>query len=151
MAATAEGVCALSFGERGAESLPETGAAPAAHPTMLDAWIDAVHAHIDDGTALPSLPLHLQGTAFQQTVWQALRDIPAGQTRSYSAIAAAVGAPRAMRAVGSACAANRVAVLVPCHRVLRGDGGLGGFRWGAAIKQALLAAEGQADRHGAYT
>ena len=88
-----------------------------------------------------SVPVELVGTAFQQRVWEALMRIPAGQTRSYAELAASLGMPRAARAVARACAGNRVAVLVPCHRVIRGDGSLGGYRWGLPRKQALLDAE----------
>lgn len=85
-----------------------------------------------------ALPLDLRGTAFQRKVWQALRDIPAGKTSTYTEIAARIGLPRAVRAVAGACAANLLAVVVPCHRVLRKDGGLSGYRWGVARKRRLL-------------
>lgn len=88
--------------------------------------------------ALPDLPLDLQGTVFQRRVWQALRALPAGETLSYSALARRLGQPRAARAVAQACAANRCALAVPCHRVVRSDGAPGGYRWGAARKQRLL-------------
>ena len=84
------------------------------------------------------LPLDVRGTAFQQRVWQALRGIPAGTTASYSEIAARIGSPRAVRAVAQACAANTLAVAIPCHRVVRNDGGLSGYRWGVQRKRALL-------------
>lgn len=87
------------------------------------------------------LPVDLAGTAFQMRVWRALRDIPAGMTCTYSQVAANIGAPRAVRAVGSACAANPAALVVPCHRVVRGDGSLGGYRWGADVKEDILAGE----------
>jgi AraC family transcriptional regulator of adaptative response/methylated-DNA-[protein]-cysteine methyltransferase len=87
------------------------------------------------------LPLDVEGTAFQIRVWEALRAIPAGETRTYGEIAAAIGAPRAVRAVGSACGANVVALAVPCHRVVRSDGSLGGYRWGVEKKAALLSSE----------
>jgi AraC family transcriptional regulator of adaptative response/methylated-DNA-[protein]-cysteine methyltransferase len=88
------------------------------------------------------IPLDLRGTTFQWKVWEALRAIPAGETRTYQAVARAAGSPRAIRAVGAACAANRVAVLVPCHRVIRADGSLAGYRWGPRRKAALLEREG---------
>lgn len=91
-----------------------------------------------------SLPLDLRGTAFQQRVWQALRGIPPGQTASYSDIARRIGAPTSVRAVARACAANPVALAVPCHRVLRIDGGISGYRWGVDRKRALLAREAAA-------
>ena len=87
------------------------------------------------------LPLDIRGTAFQQRVWQALRDIPSGHTVSYRELAARIGAPRAVRAVASACAANPLAVIVPCHRVVRSNGELAGYAWGIERKRALLAHE----------
>ena len=90
---------------------------------------------------MPSLPLDLRGTPFQRAVWAALRDIPPGRTETYSQVAARIGRPGAARAVARACAANPVALLVPCHRVVPSAGGTGGWRWGAARKRALLARE----------
>ena len=87
------------------------------------------------------LDIELIGTAFQQRVWQALMKIPPGQTLSYAQLAASLGRPSAARAVARACAQNRLAVIVPCHRIVRGDGSLGGYRWGLPRKQALLDAE----------
>lgn len=92
----------------------------------------------------PDLPLDPHGTAFQQRVWQALRVIPPGHTLSYAELAARIGAPRAVRAVAGACAANALAVVIPCHRVLRSDGGLSGYRWGVARKRELLQREQEA-------
>jgi AraC family transcriptional regulator of adaptative response/methylated-DNA-[protein]-cysteine methyltransferase len=89
-----------------------------------------------------TLPLDVRGTAFQQRVWQALREIPAGQTVSYAELAERVGAPRGARAVAGACAANAIAVAIPCHRVVRNDGSISGYRWGVERKQALLEREG---------
>ncbi len=94
----------------------------------------------DPGTGL-DLPLDIRGTAFQQRVWQALRDIPAGQTLSYAQVAQCIGSPRSVRAVAGACAANAIAVAIPCHRVVRSDGGLSGYRWGTERKRALLERE----------
>ena len=87
------------------------------------------------------LPLAITGTAFQQHVWQALRDIPAGTTLSYSQLAQRLGKPQAVRAVASACAANKIAILIPCHRIVRSNGELSGYRWGIERKQALLERE----------
>ncbi|MGC2485564.1 MAG: bifunctional DNA-binding transcriptional regulator/O6-methylguanine-DNA methyltransferase Ada [Acidimicrobiales bacterium] len=87
------------------------------------------------------LPLDVVGTAFQVRVWEALRRIPSGETRTYSQVAAEIGEPRAVRAVGSACGANQVALIIPCHRVIRQDGTLGGYRWGPDVKESLLRAE----------
>src|SRR4029078_6400917 len=88
------------------------------------------------------LPLDVRGTAFQQRVWQALRDIPAGTTLSYAHLARRHGAPKSVRAVAQACGANPLAVAIPCHRVVRNDGSLSGYRWGVQRKQHLLAREG---------
>ena len=90
------------------------------------------------------LPLDVRGTAFQQRVWRALREIPSGSTASYAAIAERIGAPKAVRAVAQACASNPVAVAIPCHRVVRTDGALSGYRWGAERKRALLDREAAA-------
>ena len=87
------------------------------------------------------VPVDLIGTAFQKKVWDALMKIPHGQTRSYTQIAEAIGHPRSMRAVANACANNHVAIVVPCHRVVRGDGSLGGYRWGLPMKQRVLERE----------
>ncbi|RVC07413.1 methylated-DNA--[protein]-cysteine S-methyltransferase, partial [Mesorhizobium sp. M7A.F.Ca.AU.002.02.1.1] len=91
------------------------------------------------------LPLDVRGTAFQQRVWQALRAIPAGQTVSYAEIAHRIGAPKAARAIAAACAANNLAVAIPCHRVIRKDGALSGYAWGAERKRALLDREAASD------
>lgn len=90
-----------------------------------------------------ALPLDIQGTAFQQQVWQALRDIPAGQTASYRDIAERIGKPQAVRAVAGACAANKLAVIIPCHRVVRNDGAISGYRWGVERKRQLLEIEAE--------
>ena len=87
------------------------------------------------------LPLDIRGTAFQQKVWQALQKIPPGRTATYAEIAASIGLPKAVRAVAGACAANPVAVAIPCHRVVRSDGNLSGYRWGVARKRELLKRE----------
>ena len=94
------------------------------------------------GRAAPALPLDVQGTAFQARVWSALQDIPAGQTRTYTEVAESLGSPSSVRAVARACATNKVALVVPCHRVIRADGDLAGYRWGLAVKRSLLQAEG---------
>jgi AraC family transcriptional regulator of adaptative response/methylated-DNA-[protein]-cysteine methyltransferase len=99
-----------------------------------------VRAALEGAGAPPALDP--QGTGFQRAVWDELARIPRGATRSYADVARAVGRPDAVRAVAGACAANNIAVLVPCHRVLRADGALGGYRWGVSRKRALLAAEG---------
>jgi AraC family transcriptional regulator of adaptative response/methylated-DNA-[protein]-cysteine methyltransferase len=93
------------------------------------------------GHRAAALPVEVQGTAFQARVWQALQEIPAGQTRTYAQVADQIGEPTATRAVARACATNKVALVVPCHRVIRGDGSLAGYRWGLAVKASLLEAE----------
>jgi AraC family transcriptional regulator of adaptative response/methylated-DNA-[protein]-cysteine methyltransferase len=103
--------------------------------------LDSVLASLRERAPLPSLPLDVQGTPFQRQVWEALRAIPAGERRTYGELAASLGRPSGARAVANACAANPVAIVIPCHRVVRGDGELGGYRWGAERKRALLAAE----------
>ncbi|MDQ3227384.1 MAG: methylated-DNA--[protein]-cysteine S-methyltransferase, partial [Chloroflexota bacterium] len=97
---------------------------------------------LQNRTLLPTLPLDAPGTPFQRQVWNALQAIPAGERRTYGEVAASLGKPDAARAVASACAANPVAIVIPCHRVVRADGETGGYRWGAERKQALLALEG---------
>ena len=144
-----QGVCAVLLGDDDAALLAELRQCfpdrvmqrdEAPHP-----WFSAALAQLA-GTPpaqahAMSLPLEMGGTAFQQAVWTALRQIPPGQTVTYSELAQQVGRPRAVRAVASACAANVLAVLVPCHRVVRRDGSPSGYRWGLARKQALLARE----------
>ena len=106
---------------------------------MADVMI-ALRALCDGGDA-PDLPVDVQGTAFQARVWRALREIPVGQTRTYSEVAAAIGSPTSVRAVARACATNPVALAIPCHRVVRSDGSLAGYRWGLAVKETLLSRE----------
>ena len=144
VAATGRGVCAVYLGDDDSalayglrEEFPE--AEVHADDAALAAHVAAVLAAVETGQA--DLPLDVRASAFQAWVWQALRDIPRGQTRSYAEIANAIGVPGAARAVGSACARNPVSVVVPCHRVLRSDGGLGGYRWGLPRKQRLLEIE----------
>lgn len=145
VAVTERGVCAIALGDDEAVLLAELQREfPKAQLQRIDAGRDdylvprlqAVAERLR-GHAV-TLPLDLVGTAFQQRVWQALMTIPRGQTRSYREIAEQLGMPRAARAVARACAQNRLAVVVPCHRVVRGDGSLGGYRWGLPTKQQLL-------------
>jgi len=107
-----------------------------------DRLVDSVVAHVEGQRSAEALPLDVRATAFQWQVWRALQRIPEGATRTYQEIARELGRPSAARAVARACASNRVAILIPCHRVVRGDGALGGYRWGVARKAALLAREG---------
>jgi len=108
---------------------------------MVDAALDVVDGHAGGNGAKAELPLDLRGTAFQLRVWEALRKIPRGQTRSYSQLARELGNPKATRAVARACAMNRVALVVPCHRVMGVSGALTGYRWGLERKRKLLEAE----------
>lgn len=107
----------------------------------LQEWIAPVVRHLEGADTGLAVPVDLQGTAFQIKVWRALRDIPHGVTRSYAEVAAAIGRPSAARAVARACASNKAALVVPCHRVVRGNGAQGGYRWGTERKQHLLEQE----------
>ncbi|MCC6614744.1 MAG: bifunctional DNA-binding transcriptional regulator/O6-methylguanine-DNA methyltransferase Ada [Anaerolineae bacterium] len=104
-------------------------------------WVGQVLEQLNGWAPHPDLPFDLQATAFQQRVWQALREIPLGETRTYQEIAVSLGTPNGARAVAKACADNRIAVLIPCHRVIRSDGSLAGYRWGIERKEKLLARE----------
>jgi AraC family transcriptional regulator of adaptative response/methylated-DNA-[protein]-cysteine methyltransferase len=150
MAATDRGVCCAQFGENCAALLEqlqrefpraELHQYDGSASQQLDRWIDALNGYIQNKQPRPELPLDLKGTAFQIKVWEFLLSLQDGDVISYSELARAIDRPSAVRAAASACAANKVAVLVPCHRILRGDGGLGGYRWGLARKRALLEAE----------
>ncbi len=146
VAATDRGLCAVSFGDDAGVLERELHAEfHAAEIRRDDAALRDFVASIVAGIAaqktLFDLPLDLRGTAFQQKVWKALRAIPTGETRSYSDIAKAVGDPSASRAVARACASNPVAVVIPCHRVIRGNGDLAGYRWGVKRKEELLRRE----------
>ena len=109
----------------------------------FEQWVVQVIGFVETPKLGLDLPLDIRGTAFQQRVWQALRDIPPGTTASYSEIARRIGAPQAVRAVAGACAANALAVAIPCHRVVRNDGALSGYRWGVSRKRALLKKEAE--------
>ena len=117
--------------------------------SRFEATVASVCRLVDDarapGDAHAHLPLDIRGTAFQEQVWRSLRGIPAGRTMSYAEVAATLGRPRSHRAVANACAANPVALLIPCHRVVRSDGRPGGYRWGLERKQALLGREAEAE------
>jgi len=150
MAATARGVCFVQFGESEEalrkqlsmefpHAILEIASAGAKGP--IDHWMAALEKHLAGSAPRPELPLDLRGTAFQIKVWRFLLSVRAGDVVSYSELAAGISAPRSVRAVASACGANRIAVLVPCHRALRADGSLGGYRWGLERKRTLLDAE----------
>jgi len=142
VAATAKGICRLTFDEDesalkrrfpNADIRPDDG--------TIAEWVDSALAAISTPSAARELPIDVRGTAFQEAVWRELRRIPLGETRSYADIAKAVGQPGAVRAVGTANGSNPVAVLVPCHRVIRSDGSLGGYAGGLDRKRQLLEAE----------
>jgi AraC family transcriptional regulator of adaptative response/methylated-DNA-[protein]-cysteine methyltransferase len=146
VAASARGVCAISFGDSAAALRAELARRfPRARLVGGDRDFEATVARVVACVETPrlglDLPLDVRGTAFQHRVWRALRDIPAGTTATYAEIARRIGAPRAVRAVAGACAANPLAVAIPCHRVVRNDGELAGYRWGLPRKRALLARE----------
>lgn len=146
VASSARGICAISLGDAPEPLLAELQDRFAqAELIGGDSGYEAVVAQVVGLIETPrqalDLPLDIRGTAFQQRVWQALRQIDAGQTVSYAELAARIGAPDAHRAVAGACAANTLAVAIPCHRVVRRDGGISGYRWGVARKRSLLARE----------
>ncbi|OYW52409.1 MAG: hypothetical protein B7Y80_18430 [Hyphomicrobium sp. 32-62-53] len=142
VAETGAGIAAVLIGADTAELLADlTARFPGARIEPGAVGLDAVLTVIESPARGFAGPLAVRGTDFQQRVWTALTAIPAGETRSYTEVAQAIGAPAAVRAVAGACAANPIAVLIPCHRVLRGDGSLAGYRWGVERKRALLARE----------
>lgn len=153
VAATEKGICLVELGDDPATletslrqrfALARLEQADAEFGTV----VERVMASIDSPEVAAALPLDIQGTAFQERVWQALREIPSGSTTSYSDIAQRIGAAGAVRAVAGACAANKLALLIPCHRVVRSDGALSGYRWGVQRKQALLQREAQTKQGG---
>jgi AraC family transcriptional regulator of adaptative response/methylated-DNA-[protein]-cysteine methyltransferase len=147
VAATERGVCSVQFGERDEEL--EAALAdeyPAARLSRdgagLGDFVEALLRHLDGRESRLDLPLDVRATAFQSRVWEELRRIPYGETRSYAEVARNLGQPTATRAVARACATNPAALVTPCHRVVRGDGSLSGYRWGVGRKRALLEREG---------
>jgi AraC family transcriptional regulator of adaptative response/methylated-DNA-[protein]-cysteine methyltransferase len=149
VAATGRGICMTALGDDPARLEAELRRRfPAAEFTAADAalteWAERIVAFITRPGAQPDLPLDISGTAFQAMVWRALQKIPPGRTTSYREIAAALGRPTAVRAVARAIASNNHAVLVPCHRVIRSDGALSGYRWGVERKRALIEREREA-------
>ena len=144
IAATSKGICRLTF-EDNVQSLQRLFP----HATIVEdggglrELVGGALEALESPRAAHQLPIDIAGTAFQEAVWRELRKIPVGETRSYAEIAAAIGQPKAVRAVGTANGDNHVAVLIPCHRVIRSDGTLGGYAGGLDRKRKLLAAEGQ--------
>jgi AraC family transcriptional regulator of adaptative response/methylated-DNA-[protein]-cysteine methyltransferase len=146
VAATDRGVSAVYLGGAAHELLAELREEyPRAElaPAKLNdqRWVAEIVRQIEGKPAAHDLPLDVQGTAFQRRVWQELQRIPRGTTRTYTQVAQSLGQPTAVRAVARACATNPVSIVVPCHRVIRGDGTLAGYRWGLSRKEQLLAAE----------
>jgi len=150
VAATERGVCSVALGDSDAELVKglfaeypnasidskDTAISPA-----LNLWLNQVLEHVNGKSPRIDLPLDIQATAFQWRVWNELRQIPLGATRSYQEIAKAIGKPKAIRAVARACAGNHAALVIPCHRVIREDKSLGGYRWGLERKRKLLETE----------
>jgi AraC family transcriptional regulator of adaptative response/methylated-DNA-[protein]-cysteine methyltransferase len=146
VAATERGVCAVRLGDSDSELTTELQrefplASVREDASALSDTVRRVVDCVNGGDAHPDIALDIRGTAFQAKVWETLRRIPRGETRSYAQIAQAMKQPNAVRAVANACASNPVAVIVPCHRVVRSDGALGGYRWGIKRKERLLASE----------
>jgi AraC family transcriptional regulator of adaptative response/methylated-DNA-[protein]-cysteine methyltransferase len=146
VARSARGLCAIFLGEDDDVLVRDLrarfpGAALREDGAALASAAAEVIATVETPSRGAEIPLDLRGTEFQQRVWQALREIPAGETASYTEIASRIGRPGSVRAVGGACAANPLAIVVPCHRALRSDGALAGYRWGVERKRALLARE----------
>lgn len=150
VAATDRGICFVQFGpspdallEVLRREYPKARLEPggAGAVPQLNLWAEALASHLRGGRPHPDLPLDLRTTAFRYRVFRYLTSIPRGEVRSYAQVAAAIGRPGASRAVATACASNTIAVLIPCHRVIRANGDLAGYRWGAERKRSLLAAE----------
>lgn len=145
-AGTTQGICAVYMGDfkhqlEDALQTEYPAAEIRSDTARLGKWVETVLRYLEGRERRLELPLDVRTTSFWQRVWDALQAIPYGHTRTYSEIALSLGNPKAARAVGSACAANPVSLLIPCHRALREDGGLGGYRWGLDRKRKLLAME----------
>jgi AraC family transcriptional regulator of adaptative response/methylated-DNA-[protein]-cysteine methyltransferase len=148
--ATDRGICFIAFGDELEELLSRLRAEyrnarieamQQPYNPQFRAWIDSLVGYLSDDVPKPDLPLDIRATAFEMRVWNYLARIPSGEVRSYGEVAAAIGQPTAARAVAQACARNPAAVLIPCHRVIRGSGELGGYRWGLGRKRALIERE----------
>jgi AraC family transcriptional regulator, regulatory protein of adaptative response / methylated-DNA-[protein]-cysteine methyltransferase len=153
LGATDRGLCFLQFGDSAEELLDmlraeypaaTLEATPTPYPQQFELWMKSLSRYLRGEQAALDLPLDVRATAFQMKVWKYLQSIPAGATESYAHIAAATGNAKASRAVARACASNPVAIVIPCHRVIRGDGDLGGYKWGIHRKHALLENESRA-------
>jgi AraC family transcriptional regulator of adaptative response/methylated-DNA-[protein]-cysteine methyltransferase len=149
VAATTRGVCAITLGDDPDELVRDLqdrfpSATLSAGDAAFERWVATVVGFVEAPRLGLDLPLDVRGTAFQQRVWKALCEIPPGSTASYADIATRVGAPKAVRAVAQACKANALAVAIPCHRIVRKDGALSGYRWGVARKRELLKREAMA-------
>ena len=149
VAATARGVSAVYLGDASSKLAHELRdeyprAEIVAEKGAFSEWVEEIVARVEGGTPRHELPLDLQATAFQRRVWQELQKIPRGTTRTYAQVAKSLGKPSAVRAVARACATNPVSIVVPCHRVVRADGNLAGYRWGISRKQSLLDRERRA-------
>jgi AraC family transcriptional regulator of adaptative response/methylated-DNA-[protein]-cysteine methyltransferase len=145
--ATDRGICFIQFGENAqaleaqlAAEYPEATRAPMpdAQAATFDAWMHALGDYLEGHRPALDLPLDVRGTAFQMRVWRYLQSIPYGEVQSYGEVARGIGQPSAVRAVAQACANNSIALAIPCHRVIRGNGELGGYRWGLARKRTLI-------------
>jgi AraC family transcriptional regulator, regulatory protein of adaptative response / methylated-DNA-[protein]-cysteine methyltransferase len=148
--ATERGISAVYLGDADAKLVEELrGEYPHAEISAardpFQRWVEEIVQRVEGNAPRMELPLDLQATAFQRRVWQELQRIPRGSTRTYTQVARAMGSPKAVRAVARACAMNPVSIVVPCHRVIRGDGSLAGYRWGLSRKERLLAQERAAD------
>lgn len=145
--ATDRGICSVQFGTSKEElgrvlrdEYPHASLVPVSDPPppLLTRWMTALTDHLEGKRVPAALPIHVRATAFQTMVWAYLRTIPSGEVRSYQEVADAIGHPKSTRAVANACASNVVALAVPCHRVIRASGALGGYRWGLERKRALI-------------
>jgi AraC family transcriptional regulator of adaptative response/methylated-DNA-[protein]-cysteine methyltransferase len=146
IAGTSRGICKISLGDERTTLEQELrqcfkAAVIEEGDPAFKAWVKGVVKHLSNPAEKATVPLDIRGTAFQERVWQALREVLPGQTATYTEIAARIGRPTAVRAVAGACAANPVAVVIPCHRVVRTDGSLSGYRWGVERKRELLKRE----------
>lgn len=156
LAGTSRGICFLQFGDSADSLLKQlsqefSAAELAEDESALTNWLESLYGYFYENKRFEdTIALDLEGSDFQRTVWQYLQKIPPGETRTYTEVASAIGKPDAIRAVASACAANKVALVIPCHRVVRKDGNLAGYRWGLNRKQGLLKAEQRSRSEEAY-